>query len=224
MNYQWDWGIVFTSDTFNPLLTGLEFTLGVSLICLVLGNILGLAAAMGRLYAWKPVGILVYIYVDFFRTTPALVQLIWIFYVLPIVTGIDFGPVQAGIIALSLNAGAFLAEIYRGGLQSIGAAQREASHVLGLSRIQTLRYVVFPQAFRRVLPAITNVLISLLKDTSLLSVIAVSEITYQITNRVAATYRPLELYTALAVVYFVITYPISLGAGVLERRLRLPGM
>jgi polar amino acid transport system permease protein len=222
MDYTWDWSVVFNSETYSAVLSGLKYTLGVALISLALGTVIGFGAALGRLHAWKPIKALLYVYVDFFRTTPALVQLIWIYYVLPILTGRDIGPVRAGVIALSLNAGAFLCEIFRGGLESIGAGQREAAHVLGLSRFATLRHVVFPQALRRVIPATTNVFISLLKDSSLLSVIAVAEITYAIQNRVAGSYRPLELYTALAVLYFVITYPVSLAATRLEKRLRLP--
>lgn len=222
MDYQWDWSAVFNGVTYDAAIRGLKFTIGVALLSLAIGTIIGFLVALGRLHAWRVVRAGLYIYVDFFRTTPALVQLIWIYYVLPILTGQDIGPVQAGVIALSLNAGAFLSEIFRGGLESIGAGQREGAHVLGLSRWATLRHVVFPQALRNIIPATTNVFISLLKDSSLLSVIAVAEMTYEIQNRVADSYRPLELYTALAVLYFLITYPVSLGATALERKLRIP--
>jgi ABC-type amino acid transport system permease subunit len=168
-----------------------------------------------------PFSWLAYVYTDFFRTTPPLVQLIWIFYVMPIVLHVSLSPVTSGVVALSLNAGAFLSEIFRAGLQSIERGQRDASMVLGLSSIQTFRHVVFPQAIRRVLPAAGNVFISLIKDSSLLSVIAVPELTYQSQIFVTNTFRPLELYTALAVLYFCLTYPLSLATSALERRYRL---
>src|SRR3954447_21354638 len=147
---------------------GLRFTLLVSILSLVFGNIIGLVAAILRLWAKPPLKQIVYIYIDFFGTTPALVQLIWIFYVLPIILGIELSAITSGVIALSLNAGAFLAEIFRAGLVSISRGQRDAASVLGLTRLQTLVYVLLPQAFRRVLPATGNVLIGLIKDSSLL--------------------------------------------------------
>jgi polar amino acid transport system permease protein len=162
-----------------------------------------------------------YVYIDFFRTTPALVQLIWIFYVLPIILGLNLSPFTSGVIALSLNAGAFLAEVFRSGLQSISQGQHDAAYVLGLRRDQTWLRIIFPQAFRRVLPATGNVLIGLLKDSSLLSVVAVPELTYQMQTHVAVTFRPLELYTGLAIMYFVLTYPMSLAVSALERRYRV---
>lgn len=224
MNYNWDWSVVFQPVTGETILMGLAFTIGISLASLALGTVVGLLTALGRIHAWRWVGAILYVYVDFFRTTPALVQLIWIFYVLPILTGIDIGPVEAGIITLTLNSGAFLSEIFRGGLMSIESGQREAAKMLGISALKTFRHVVFPQAMRRILPAVTNVFIGLLKDSSLLSVIAVHELTYGIQLRVAESYRPLELYTALAVLYFLVTYPVSIAASRLEKKMRIPGV
>ena len=200
---------------------GLKYTLLVSVLSLLLGNVIGLLAALMRISRKAPFSQIAYIYIDFFRTTPALVQLIWIFYVLPIVIGINLDPISAGVIALSLNAGAFLAEVFRGGIESISRGQRDATWVLGLSRMQGFVYVLLPQALRRVLPATGNVLIGLIKDSALLTTIAVPELTYQIQTDVARTFRPLELYTALACMYFALTYPLSLAASALERRYRV---
>jgi His/Glu/Gln/Arg/opine family amino acid ABC transporter permease subunit len=221
-SYGWDWGVVFNAATGQTLLIGLEYTLLISGVSLAAGTFIGLTTAVMRLstrrkYVTWPI----YLYVNFFRTTPALVQLIWVFYVLPVLLNVSLSPVQSGIITLSLNAGAFLSEIFRSGLESVHKGQSDAAHVLGMSRLHTLQYIVVPQAVRRVLPAIGNVFISLLKDSSLVSVIAVSELTYQIQTEVGATFRPLELYTALAVVYFLITYPLSLATSALERRFRV---
>lgn len=219
--YHWQWSILFSHDALVLLGTGLKYTLLVAALSLVFGNVLGLVVALIRISKKPPFSQIAYIYTDFFRTTPALVQLIWIFYVMPILFHISMSPVASGIVALSLNAGAFLSEIFRGGLQSIGRGQRDAAFVLGLSPIQSFRHVVFPQALRRVLPPAGNVFISLIKDSSLLSVIAVSELTYQSQIFVTNTFRPLELYTALAVLYFLLTYPLSLLTSALERRYRI---
>ena len=221
MSYEFDWSVVFSRDMVTVVLIGLRYTILVSLLSLLFGNLVGLVTAILRVSRKPPFAQIAYIYTDFFRTTPALVQLIWIFYVLPIILGVEFSPITSGVIALSLNAGAFLAEVFRGGLESINTGQRDAASVLGLSKVQAFLYVLLPQAFRRVLPATGNVLIGLIKDSSLLTIIAVPELTYQFQTDVARTFRPLELYTALAFMYFVVTYPLSLASSGLERRYRV---
>jgi His/Glu/Gln/Arg/opine family amino acid ABC transporter permease subunit len=221
MSYKFDWDVVFNRDMATLVVLGLKYTFLISVLSLLFGNVVGLLAALLRISRRAPFTQMAYIYIDFFRTTPALVQLIWIFYVLPIVLGINLDPITAGVIALSLNAGAFLAEVFRAGIESISRGQRDATSVLGLSGIQSFVYVLLPQALRRVLPATGNVLIGLIKDSALLTTIAVPELTYQIQTDVARTFRPLELYTALAVLYFALTYPLSLTASALERRYRV---
>jgi len=220
-SYQWHWNILFSHDALFLLVRGLKYTLLIAFLSLIFGNILGLAVALIRISKKRPFSWIAYIYTDFFRTTPALVQLIWIFYVMPIVLHVSLSPVASGVVALSLNSGAFLSEIFRAGLLSIERGQRDASFVLGLSPIQSFRYVILPQAFRRVLPPTGNVFISLIKDSSLLSTIAVAELTYQSQIFVTNTFRPLELYTALALIYFCLTYPLSLLTSALERRYKV---
>jgi len=221
LGYAWDWHILTAHDTREAVKLGLKYSLLVSILSLLFGNLIGIVAAMMRMSGKFPFVQIAYIYIDFFRTTPALVQLIWIFYVLPILVGLNLSPVTSGVIALSLNAGAFLAEVFRSGLQSIGRGQFDAAHVLGLPRHTTWLRIIAPQALRRVLPATGNVFIGLIKDSSLLSVVAVSELTYQVQTQVAATFRPLELYTGLAIGYFILTYPLSLAVSALERRYRV---
>lgn len=216
--YQWNWETVFSHDALVVAGEGLKYSFVIALLSLLIGNVLGLVIALLRLSGRKYLSVPAYLYTEFFRNTPPLVQLIWIFYVLPILFGITLPPIWAGVTALSLNAGAFLAEIFRAGLQSIERGQHDACSVLGLSPVQTFRYVTFPQAIRRVLPPAGNVFISLIKDSSLLSVIAVPELTYQAQVFVTATFRPLEIYTILAVMYFLLTYPLSLLTTWLERR------
>jgi His/Glu/Gln/Arg/opine family amino acid ABC transporter permease subunit len=221
MSYKFDWSVVFSHDMITVIVIGLQYTVRVSVLSLLFGNLVGLLTAILRISRKPPFAQIAYIYTDFFRTTPALVQLIWIFYVLPIILGVQLSPITSGVIALSLNAGAFLAEVFRGGLESISKGQRDAASVLGLSKLQAFAYVLLPQAFRRVLPATGNVLIGLIKDSSLLTIIAVPELTYQFQTDVARTFRPLELYTALAFMYFLVTYPLSLASSGLERRYRV---
>ncbi len=220
-DYTFDWSILFTRSTLESIGIGVVHTLEVSALSLVFGTAIALVAAIIRYSKRAPFAQIAYIYVDFFRTTPALVQLIWVFYVLPVVLNIDLTPETAGVIALSLNAGAFLSEVFRSGLESINRGQLDGAQVLGLSSRHTLQYVVVPQAIRRVLPATGNVFIDLIKSSSLLSVVAVSEVTYQVQVAVSASFRPMELYTELAVVYFIITYPLSLAVTALERRFRV---
>jgi polar amino acid transport system permease protein len=219
--YHFHWSVVFNGDTGTIVWIGVKYTLLVSALSLVFGTPIGLLAALARMSGRFPFTQIAYVYIDFFRTTPPLVQLIWIFYVLPIVIGFSLSPITSGVVALALNAGAFLAEIFRSGLQSIPRGQHDAASVLGLSRPQTFLRIVLPQALRRVLPAIGNQFIGLIKDSSLLSVIAVPELTYQMQTHVARTFRPLELYSLLAVMYFAVTYPLSLLTSALERRYRV---
>jgi polar amino acid transport system permease protein len=221
--YNWHWGAVLNSQSLHLMGRGLMYTLLVSILALLFGNVIGLFVTSLRMSRKQPFSGLAYIYTEFFRTTPALVQLIWIFYVLPVLFNISMGPIEAGVIALSLNAGAFLAEIFRGGIQSVPVGQRDASFVLGLSRMTTFWSIVFPQAVRSMLPATANVFVSLVKDSSLLSVIAVAELTYQSQQLSVQTFRPLESYTMLALTYFMITYPLSVGIGRFEKRLRKSG-
>lgn len=218
MDYSFDWSVVSNHQTLLVLLNGLKFTLLVSGSALVIGSIIGMAAALARHANRAPFSQIAYVYIDLFRTTPPLVQLIWIYYVAPLLLGINVTAVVAGVVALSLNAGAFLAEVFRSGIQSVERGQHDATTVLGLTRAQTYRHVILPQAMRRVLPAITSIFMSLLKDSALLSVIGVTELTYGVQGEVAQTFRPFELYSALAAVYLCLTYPFSILASILERR------
>ncbi|HEY0258482.1 MAG TPA: amino acid ABC transporter permease [Lacisediminihabitans sp.] len=216
--YNWDWSILIAPETLKSLGLGIETTLLVSLISLVIGTTLGFLIAAARIARIPVLGQIIYVYVELFRTTPALVQLIWIFYVLPLILGVHLTPMVAGVIALSLNSSAFLSEVFRGGLASIDRGQHDASFVLGLTTWQKYTAVLIPQTVRRVLPSVTNQFVALLKESSLLSVIAVTDLTYLFQVQVADTYRPLELYSGLAIAYFCVTYPLILVVRYIERR------
>lgn len=217
-NYQWDWSVVANRQTLESFGVGIGITAAVSAGGLCIGILLGLLTAIPRAAKVPVISQLVYVYVDFFRTTPILVQLIWMFYVLPVLLGINLSAFVAGTLTIGLNSGAFLSEIFRGGVVSVGQGQRDAAQILGLSKLQAMLYVILPQALRRVLPALVNVFISVIKDSSLVSIIAVADITYRAESAVALTYRPFEFYTALAVLYFVLTYPFSFLSSAIERR------
>jgi His/Glu/Gln/Arg/opine family amino acid ABC transporter permease subunit len=161
------------------------------------------------------------IYVDFFRLTPILFQIVAIFFLIPIVFEISMPAFTSGVIALSLNYGAFFAEVFRAGVQSIDKGQWEAADAMGISRFRTLVRIVYPQALRRMLPPITNMLISLTKDTSLISVIGVAELFNTAQNVGAGTFRQIEVLLLVSLFYLVINLPLALNAERLNRRMNV---
>jgi polar amino acid transport system permease protein len=217
--YQFQFDVI--AHYFGVLTSGIGYTLMITVVSFVSATVIGLIVSQLRLSRIPPLVWLTSVYIDIFRCTPALVQIVWIYYVLPILFKLSLSALTAGILALSLNNGAFLAEIYRAGIQSIDPGQRDAARVLGLRRRETFLLIVLPQAVRRVLPAITSTAISLLKDSSLVSVLAVGELMYQGQTVSSQTFRPLEVLTFVAVVYFILTYPLSLLNTYLERRYRV---
>ena len=221
MGYSWHWGVVFSKTTLDALAHGAEDTVILSLLALVIGTALGLVVALVRSARVPVLSQILRVYIDLFRTTPPLVQIIWIFYVIPVLINVRLSPMAAGVTALALNAGAFLSEIFRAGVESVNRGQGDATRVLGYSGVQSMVHVILPQALRRVLPPTTNIFIALIKESSLVSVIAVGELTYQMQSEVASTFRPLELYTALAVCYVILTLPLSIASSRLERRFRV---
>jgi polar amino acid transport system permease protein len=158
-------------------------------------------------------------FIEIFRCTPVLVQLIWCYYALPLIAGIEMTPISASLLALSCYGGSFYAEIIRGGIVSIDAGQSEAASALGMTPGLAMRRIILPQALRRMLPALMNQSILQFKNTSLVSVLAVPDLVYQ--GQIAAhdSFRPLETYTAVAVAYFAILFPLTLYVRSRERRL-----
>lgn len=183
---------------------GAGYTLAFAVAAMVGGLALGFPAAILRLAPWAPLRWPAALYVSVFRGTPLLVQLFVIYYGLPGI-GIEFTPVTAGILALSLNAGAYLSESLRGAILGIGKGQWNAGFSLGLTYPQTLRLVILPQALRTAVPAMSNTLTSLIKDTALVSVITVTELMLVTKELISVTFRPLPLYVAAAVVYWLLS-------------------
>src|SRR5258706_3019299 len=183
----------------------------------------GIVVAVLRLYAWAPVRALVTAYVELFRNLPLILVVYWAFYVLPILTGLGLPPLATGLAALALNVTAYNAETFRAGINSIRRGQVEAAMALGMNRVQALRLVVVPQALRRILPVLARSLVSVFKDTSLVSVIAVTELAYVAMQIRAQSYRVLEMLTALAAIYWLLGYPQAKLVDWIQRRYAVTG-
>lgn len=210
------------SGAFPQLLQGALVTLQLTAFAVFLGIIAGSLIGIIRLSPTLPLRWAARAYIDFFRGTPLLVQIFMIYFGIPAVSNSLGFPIRmtqltAAVTALSLNCAAYLAEIVRGGIQSIEVGQREASESLGLGPVQTMRYVVFPQAFRRMIPPIGNEFIALLKDTSLVAVIGFEELFRKGQLIVAQNYRAFEIYAAVALVYLALTLLSSQAFSLLER-------
>jgi arginine/lysine/histidine/glutamine transport system substrate-binding/permease protein len=212
-------------NALPTLLLGALVTLQLTAVTVFLGMMLGSLIGIARLSASRPVSWAARAYIDFFRGTPLLVQIFMIYFGLPALikgAGLSFFSMNqwtAAVLALTLNSAAYIAEIVRGAIQSIEHGQREASESLGLGAVQTMRYVIFPQAFRRMIPPLGNEFISLLKDTSLVAVIGFEELFRRGQLIVAQNYRSFEIYFAVALVYLVLTLLSSRAFGWLERSL-----
>lgn len=203
------------------LLKGLQVTIYIFLIAIILGFFIGLVVALFRLAPIKVLNWIAKVYVDIIRGTPFIVQLFFIYFGVNSLHVISLNSTTAGIITVAINAGAYFAEIIRAGIQSIDKGQTEAARSIGLTSAQTMRYVVLPQAFRRMLPTITNQSIISLKDTSLLSVIGIADLTQQGQIQASATFEAFRIWLAVGVIYFIIIYLLSILANFIERRFEL---
>lgn len=200
------------------LLAGARLTILLSLATFVLATVIALLVALGRLSRFRLLRVVLTGYVEFVRGTPALVQIYYIFYVLP-VWGLTLDAALAGIVGLGLNYGAYLSEVFRGGIRSVPPTQREAATTIGLTYFQSLRFVILPQAFRNVLPPTVNYFLSLFKDTSLLSVITLQELTFSGLLLISTTFNSFVILTEIAILYFIMCYPIAMLSIYLEYRL-----
>lgn len=223
-NYTWGWYV------FNPalpkglsniefLISGVGMTLALSVTAILISVMMGLLLAVSLLSPYKALRWSARTYVECFRAIPLLVLLLWVYYGLPVVSGLQFGAFAAGVMSLALSDAAFEAEVFRAGLQSVAKGQREAAETLGLSRWSTLRYVVFPQAIRTILPALGNQFVYVLKMSSLVSVIGLQEFTRRANELNVTEYRPLEIYTFLVFEYLLLILLASWGVRRLERKL-----
>ena len=203
------------------LLTGAAVTVQITALSVLIGIIIGLFVGIARISTYRVVHLIAAVYVDFLRGTPLLVQIFLVYFALPVVTGQRIDPFVAAIAACSINSSAYVAEIFRAGIQSIDAGQMEAGRSLGMSWMQTMRYIIVPQAARRVIPPLGNEFIALLKDSSLVSVIGFEELTRRGQLIIARTYASLEIWLCVAIIYLVMTVSISRLVAWLERRYKI---
>jgi polar amino acid transport system permease protein len=202
------------------LLSGLTTTIYISVISIIISMLLGLIVAIPSLAKNKFLTFINIGYVEIVRAVPLLVLILWIYYGLPIMTGISFSPFVSGIIALAISESAFQAEIFRAGINSIKKAQWEAGSSLGLNFFKRLRLVILPQAIKNILPAIGNQFVYVLKMSSLVSIIGIGDLTRKANELVVTTYRPLEIYTFLILEYLVLILIVSFFVRKLEKRLK----
>ena len=214
--YHFDWSVVSANlGLFGPAIV---LTFQVSLVAEVLALAIGLIVALGRLQRALIVRLVATAFIELFRSVPLLVLLIWIYYGLPILIGYSFDAFTAGVLGLALLYGANLAEVFRSGLQAVPKGQREAASTLGLNRWQTSYLIVIPQAVRIVIPALANSFVGMLKDSTLVSVLGLTEFMRMSQTVVAASFRPFEVYTFAAIVYLTLTLIFGRIVAVVERR------
>jgi polar amino acid transport system permease protein len=221
----WGWYVVNPtmesgSTNLQFLLSGLYYTITLSVTAIAISIVVGLLIALPGLSSNRVMRGTNRVYVEIVRAVPILVLILWVYYGLPQMAGITIGVFWAGVIALAVSDSAFEAEIFRAGIQSIDKGQYEAAHTISLSYVDTMRYVILPQAIRRVLPALGNQLVYMLKMSSLVSVIGMQELTRKANELVVTEYRPLEIYTVLVIEYLVVILLVSAMVRRLERRLQ----
>jgi His/Glu/Gln/Arg/opine family amino acid ABC transporter permease subunit len=216
--YTFDWRVV--SERGFLLVWGLEWTLAISVISMVLSLVFGLAFAVMRLSSVPPLRNIATLYINVVRAVPLFVFIIWVYYGLSIVVGVNFSPIVAGVACLTLQYAGWLAEIFRAGIQAVDKGQWEASSGIGMSPTQSFIWIIMPQALKISIPPIANMFVGMLKDSSLVSVIGVFELIRQTQLAVSQTFRPFELYTAATAIYLVLTLGAARMVSVVEQRYR----
>ena len=218
-----EWNFLAVLNDFDLLMLGLLNTLKVTGLALLFGVPLGLVLALSRLSTFRPLAGVAGFIVEFFRTTPPLVQLFWFFFALPILIDVRMTPLIAAVVTFSIQSSAFFAEIFRGGIQSIDKGQWEGAKAIGMSYGQSLRRIILPQAVKRMIPAFMERSIELLKTTTLVSTVAYTDLMFQANELAQKTFRPLEVYTVVAVIYFVLIFMVSQVSIWIEHRLARSG-
>ena len=214
-----DMDLVFNS--FPLLLVGAGVTIQITVLSTAIGFVIGQIVGVARISHVRLLRMLAEVYVEFFRGTPLLVQIFLFYFALPVLTGQRIDPFIAAISACGINSGAYVAEIFRAGIQSVDDGQMEAGRSLGMTWLQTMRYIIVPQAVKRVIPPLGTESIAMLKDSSLVSVIGFEERTRRGQLIIAKTYGSFEIWMSVAVIYLVMTLTISRFVAYLERRYRV---
>jgi polar amino acid transport system permease protein len=214
VNYTFD----FNAVSIAPLLQGLWVSLELTAAANVIGIVLGFALALLIMSPYRVVRLPFMLFVEFFRCTPAIVQIVWIFYCVPMLFDVFLDPVTMGILALGLNLMAFNAEAYRASIQAVPREQLDAGIALGLNPLQRVLYIVFPTAFRASIPVLLTNGIVIFQQSALVAIVAIQDLMYQGKTLATETYRPIETFTVVALIYFAVSFPITQIVGLLERR------
>lgn len=214
-----DFNFDLVINSFPLLIMGAGITVQITVISVLLGLIIGMFVGIARISKVLILRWLAAIYIDFLRGTPLLVQIFLIYFALPIIAGQRVDPFVAAITACGINSGAYIAEIFRAGIQAIDDGQMEAGRSLGMSWVQTMRYIIVPQAFKNIVPPLGNEFIALLKDSSLVSVIGFEELTRRGQLIIARTYGSMEIWLSVAIIYLAMTLAISRLVAFIEKRL-----
>jgi polar amino acid transport system permease protein len=215
--YQWDFYTVLQS--FDLFAIGLWVTFLYTIGSISIGIVIGLLTCYARMSSSILLRTIAKTYQEIFRCTPLLVQIMWAYYALPLITGYSISNSTAGLLTLSLYVGSFYAEIFRGGVNAVDKGQTEAALSTGMSKFQSMQFVIFPQAIKKMLPAFINQSVIQVKNTSLLYAISIGELTYMTSVINSETYRPMEAYSLAAVMYFLMLYPLTKFADHVERKL-----
>ncbi|MFD2251703.1 glutamine transport system permease protein [Pseudochelatococcus lubricantis] len=216
---QIDWSVILT---FLPqLLAGAKITILITVIGLLGGTIIGTIAGLMRAYGGPVLNAIAFVYVELIRGTPIVVQVMFLYFAMPILVGLRIDPMSAAVLAIVVNAGAYIAEIVRGAFLSISKGLTEAGLALGLPQWKVLAYIVGPLAFRRLIPPLGNQFIVSLKDTSLFIVIGVGELTRTGQEIMASNFRAVEIWTAVAVIYLFLTGAMTIVLRTIEKRMRI---
>jgi len=214
--YQWNWQIIWINK--SVFIEGALITLGLTLVAVCIGTIIGALMAFLKRSSNPILSFLSKFYIEIFRALPILVLLIWIYYVVPMLLNWQISGFTVAVIAIALHLSAFAAETIRAGIESIPAGQFESGYALGLTSKQVMLHIIFPQAVKNMIPNLLGLYINELKNSSLASVIAVNELLHRSNILISNTYRPLEIYTTIAIVYLILILPLVYLTRILERR------
>ncbi len=217
MNYTFD----FNSISFAPLLRGLAVSLELTIAANIIGVTAGFGLALLLMSRYRLVRMPFMLFVEFFRCTPAIVQIVWIFYCVPMLFDVFLDPITMGVMALGLNLTAFNAEAYRASIQAVPREQIDAGIALGLNPWQRILYIVFPTAFRASVPVLLTNGIVIFQQSALVAIVAIADLMYEAKSLATETYRPIETFTVVALIYFAVSFPITQMVGFLERRRQL---
>jgi polar amino acid transport system permease protein len=217
MNYSFD----FNAISFAPLLRGLIVSLELTVAANAIGILAGFGLALLLMSPYRAVRMPFMLFVEFFRCTPAIVQIVWIFYCVPMLFNVFLDPITMGVMALGLNLTAFNAEAYRASIQAVPKEQLDAGIALGLNPWQRVLYIVFPTAFRASIPVLLTNGIVIFQQSALVAIVAIADLMYEGKSLATETYRPIETFTVVALIYLAVSFPVTQIVGLLERRRQL---